>query len=202
MATRKALPDHAFMVENILSVFDSASPAEIEEGSQWYAEAWSIAMALDPADPYRAAGVIAALSPLTNWTRNVAIATIAIREGKAPGHVNQKNAQRILDGERPDVVLTALKTRAFFASIVGYGDTVCVDRHAHDIAMGHRFGDDRHSADPRPSISDRLYKAIASAYLDAADKRSVSPSTMQAATWVVWRRIVHRGTRYEHISRD
>ena len=189
MTTAARLPvSDRTLVRNICRVYRSASLQERTEGREWYAQAWRLALEVDPDHPTRAAGVIAALSPLTPWDRNVWLVRETYRTGGLSGGTlgaNRVKANRILSGEDPLLVLSGSKVRAFFAGIVSQGaaDLVCVDRHAYDLAVGRRYG-----SDVRPGLASQSgYERIASAYVRAARYLHVGPQELQAITWVAWR---------------
>lgn len=176
---------------NITRQFRQATPEQLAEGMRWYAEAAQLARDLDPDNPTRAAGVIAALSPQTSWTQNVRMATLAYHDRPALRGLSRSIAQAdaILAGAHPLDVLGGDKTRAFFANIDGDDQAVTVDRHAYDVAVGHKTDDKTRQALARKGI----YQDIASLYRRAARILSkelgsyVSPREVQAVTWVAWR---------------
>lgn len=178
---------------NVLKVYREATPQQLAEGQSWYANARRLAHELDPSNPRRAAGIIAALSPRLSWAHNVERAQRVYRDGFASGvlYSNGRKADRIYAGEDPDNVLGGDKVRAFFACIVEPDTTtVCVDRHAHDIVVG-RVTDD---ATRTAALSRKGgYEALAAIYVRAAKQLTretgehVAPSTVQAVTWTVWR---------------
>lgn len=176
------------LVRNIIRTYKAASDAERAEGVEWYAQAFRLALEVDPEHPTRAAGIIAALSPLTPWDRNVFLVRETYRTNGLQGGTLGKNrdkANRILQGEDPLLVLKGAKVRAFFAGIVSSGASsdVCVDRHAYDLAVGKRYGKNE-----RPGLSSKDgYARIADAYCRAAKRLGVGPQELQAITWVAWR---------------
>jgi hypothetical protein len=171
----------------ILKVYRQATDDQIGRGMSWYADAHSFARALDPTDPARAAGVIAALSPLTPWDRNMVLASRAYADGFASGTMGNslRAADRILAGERPLDVLKGSKVRAFYKTIVDPTgtDAVAIDRHAFDIAVGRITDNDTRSALSRKGV----YASFERAYVRAAAILGVAPSQVQAVTWVVHR---------------
>lgn len=176
------------LVRNITRVFNNATCFEIAEGREWYAQAWRLALEVDPLHPTRAAGIIAALSPLTPWDRNVWLVRETYRNGTLESGTlgaNRVKANRIMAGEDPLLVLRGAKVRAFFAGIVSKGASsdVCVDRHAYDLAVGKRYGNG-----DRPGLQTKDgYARIAAAYVRAAKRLGVGPQELQAITWVAWR---------------
>jgi len=174
---------------NILAVLGQATVAELDEGLNWYREAHALAHRLDPTSPEHAAGVIAAMSPITPWERNVHLALRAYEDGEASGTLgrNVEKANRILRGEHPLDVLSGDKVRAFFACIAypETADTVCIDRHAFDIAHGRITNDPTRGALSRKGA----YAAVARAYVRAGEAAGYSAPAVQAITWTTWRRL-------------
>lgn len=179
----------------ILEVYREATVPELEAGLTWYEEAHAIACDLDPLHPERGAGVLAALSPKIDWVRNVALAYEMYDYGEVVGvyGANQIKARRIMAGEAPLEVLGGHKVRNFFTAInnpsaVG---AVVIDRHAYDVAQGRVTNDESRKALRRVG----MYERFAEAYKRAARvlKREsgllVTPSQIQAVTWLVWRRL-------------
>jgi hypothetical protein len=179
---------------NVTRVFRSATDAQIAAGLDWYAAAYRDASAL--ADRHGvsadvASGVLAALSPMNSWGANKAIADRALAAGGTltSGYLTLglTRANRIILGEAPADVLysrTAHKVLAFYHCIATAGDTdtVCVDRHASDIAWGKR-----HNDATRPGLPTSRYNLIADAYRAASRILGHSPARVQAVTWVAWR---------------
>ena len=171
---------------NIMHVFLNATADQINAGMTWYDEAHSFALELSPNDPWRGAGVIAAFSPLTPWSRNVELARKQFTDGKLDGGTltNSINAaQRIFDGEHTLDVLKGDKTRAFASAIADPANSTIatIDRHAYDIAMGAIHTDDTRK------IGKRVFRTLSDAYCDAADMAGIGVAQMQAITWVAHR---------------
>src|SRR6478609_7392175 len=111
-------PNH----RNIFLAYYSASQSERDAGMAWYPQARALAETLRPDNVSLAAGVIAAMSQTTMWQDNVKRATAALTDGEV----------------RLDV-LSGEKVRSFYLNIMGESDSlesVTVDRHAIDIAVG------------------------------------------------------------------
>ena len=174
--------------EAIVSLFHQIDLADVSAGVEWYAEAYGIAC--DYAERYgisvgQAAGIIAALSPMNSWAKNVKDAERFLATGaRVHTEANMRKCERILAGEDVHTVLNADKTQNFWLGIVSQGaEGVCIDRHAIDIALGVR-----HTEASRPTIGKRLYKAAADAYKAAADMlnaegANVTPAEVQSVTW-------------------
>ena len=187
--------------ESILKVYALATPEEIMAGNAWYDDALILADLLSHGADHRpavtpgmAAGVIAALSPLTPWERNKELAIRAIVDHKASSTLGNsvRAADRILAGEDVLTVLKSDKVRNFYLSILGDRDAVCIDRHAWEVYEGVRYADK-----DRPTVTKKRYREAADAYREAAISTGESATALQAITWLVWRRIHLTGTQYE-----
>lgn len=191
-------------VQNILSVYYGATVQERVDGLSWYRAAHTIAVKLS--ERYHvtigvAAGVIAALSPRNNWTRNVTDAEnmIAAAYHKLPyasvkvctfGRNKQKSID-ILEGVPVRDVLTGNKTLAFWQNICdpdSLDGTVCVDGHAYSIWSGVRT-----VLAKTPNLTGKLYATIAADYVTASlhinayTDEYVLPCDVQAITWCSFR---------------
>lgn len=173
------------IVRRIVRAFRAASAADLAAGLGWYATAWAVAQELDPRNPARAAGVIAALSPRCQWSTNIvwARAVLAAADSGAacPAvHTETMRAQayRIARGEHALAVLNGPKVRAFFANIVGDTDAVTVDVWAVRAATG-LTGDDAIRMISTPA----KYGRVAQCYREAARILGVTPREVQAAVW-------------------
>lgn len=194
--------------ERIVAAVLAATDAERFAGIGWYPEARAIAAELDPECPERAAAVMAVLSPMTRWDRNVWLARVAYAMHAAdvlgngnvlpcPGDHGRK-AARILSGEAPASVVKGDKVTAFWRTITEPTDPnrVVVDRHALDVAIG-QATDDTFRA--RYLSSKRNYAAVADMYRHAtavlADTYGMaySPAQVQAVAWVAWRNALKAG---------
>lgn len=174
------------MVLNVIATWDQATPEELAAGRQWYVTAHLLAEQLGGGDVHKGAGLLAALSPQTSWSLNVTLAERAVESGPS-GHVGDalRKAAMILDGADPVSVLPMhSKTGHFYRCIVDPSDLepVCIDRHAHDIAVGEVYG-----KRDRGLSSKKRYETVADAYRQAAAVLEETPSVVQAVTWVVWR---------------
>jgi hypothetical protein len=166
----------------------NTTEAQREAGRQWYHDAHQIAVDLDPDNPRRAAGVIAALSAQMPWTRNLGLAAKLYADGGLKAGalgMSLTRANAIFAGADPLDVLRGNKTRAFYQLIADPNDpdTVVIDRHAIDVAIGERLSDlDRNSRYPLNRRG--WYERFADAYRTAARRLGVTPSWLQAATWL------------------
>lgn len=170
--------------DNIIAAYNAATEDQKAKGKQWYPVAHDLATMIADGDTRKGAGVIAALSANKSWSENTKIATRAFGSGKATGHVRDAltKATRIMNGADPaDVLPMGAKTGNFYRCILDPSDPVpvCVDRHAHDVAVGRVFGDD-----DRGLSAKGRYNALADAYRAAAQILGIVPSELQAVTWV------------------
>lgn len=179
------LPSVEALTRRVLKAWDSATASDIEAGAVWYRDAQILAADLageSVFDVEETAGIIAALSPRTFWSRNVVAAVAAIHGEEKPSGIIGRNwdtAMRIVEGESVDNVVKGPKTRAFAANIAGDTSRVTVD-----IWALRAVGLDE-SALNRKGI----YDAIEAAYVRAATMLGVEPATCQATAWVVTRRV-------------
>jgi hypothetical protein len=191
-------------VQNIMDKFHTASPELLKGGSAWYERAHEEANKVGGGDVRKGAGIIAALSPLNDWDRNVAEAHELRKTGGVSGALLPENvdkARRIHAGEDPHDVLGGHKVRSFFENIhdPSSKEHVTIDRHAYDIAMGHPFVGTGRKSTPRggggkmsPDIGLSAlgrYQHFVQAYKTASEKLGVEiPNKAQAVSWVA-----HRG---------
>ncbi len=182
----------AMLTRNILKTYRGALPEHHAAGVRWYADAHRHARYLYPTDPDRGAGVIAALSPLTPWNRNLVLASmVSAGATRIPTLTSSARAAlRIHAGTHWSKVLIGQKVRAFAAGIVASGatDEVCVDRHAADIAYGIPFTGTGHKRTRDSRVGIVEYRRIAAAYVRAGRRVGVDPAILQAITWTA-----HRG---------
>ena len=174
-------------IRNVISVFGSATDAQVREGRQWYPQANRIADMMCDGDVRMGAGLLAALSPQTTWWLNVELAADAYESGNPARHVGDalSKAARILAGISPEEVLPMeRKTGHFYRCILDPSDSlaVCVDRHAHDVAVGERYGNR-----PRGLTAGSRYSLLSGVYREASKRLGELPQTVQAVTWVAWR---------------
>ena len=188
----------------IIAVYLMASDIERHNGATFYSQAQTISaeIAADCSlSLATVAGVVAALSPNNRWERNIVDARRLCSAYVAGGadhaatikvatfNGNKRKAIAILAGADPLSVLGGLKVRAFYSAIMGE-DAIVVDGHAYAIWRGERI-----PTSSTPKISPKLYSAIVADYRRAADALSlvigspISAVTVQATTWLVWRRM-------------
>lgn len=182
-------PQH--MRDNIAHVYSLATREDIARGSQWYPLAhnivreWSDTFGRSIAN---VACIVSALSPQNEWSRNLLQAS-DILQGNAPAIggilANIDKAQRIRDDNATDTLAyfpTGFKVRAFACNLVGDTSIVTLDTHALQIA----------NANPIEALRIRSwsqYADISGVYVDTARTLGLEPATLQAITWVTWKRL-------------
>jgi hypothetical protein len=193
----------------IIGTYHLSTDLERSNGKNWYRQAHRAA--LDLPVPFAcgvitSAGVIAALSPNNKWERNLRDAKALFNMFKAFGAnaasqvsvstfgANKAKALAILKLQSPTVddvaaILNGLKSTAFYRCILGDPQAVCVDGHAYSIWAGELI-----TTTKTPKISARLYAQIADDYRAAAQivsttSQSVTPSELQAITWLTHKRL-------------
>jgi len=192
LPTRPAEDQMSIYVDNIISTWHAATADQVIRGRAWYRTAHDLAELISGGDVVRGAGVLAALSPQTEWSQNITRASRAFADGRPSRHMGDalRKAERIMGGEDPLTVLPRnSKTWSFYRCIVNPDDldAVVIDRHAHDVAAGECYG-----ARDRGLSSKPRYASLALAYTRAARILGESPSTVQAVTWTVWREVTDR----------
>lgn len=176
------------IVRRLTRAYRASTPAQRAAGLGWYAEALRVAQEISDVTgmPVRAVvGIIAALSPRTQWSTNVmwtrAVVNAALAGLPCPAVHTEKGmrpqAWRIAQGADPLDVLQGPKVRAFFANIMGDHNAVTVDIWAIRAAL-------RDAAPTDSWITVRMYREIADLYRRAAVIVGVTPREAQAAIWV------------------
>jgi len=138
---------------------------------------------------------MAVLSPGTFWEQNVKD-TEAFLKGKRSGFAtygqfvtkaieitkttNETEIYEIVYGKQ------GYKTASFYLNILGYSNTITIDRHAYRIATG-----DTGAGGVR--MTENQYKKIESAYILAGNKLKINPVVLQAIVWNKFKRDNDRG---------
>lgn len=184
------------MINNVVATYRAATPEQLTAGRSWYWQAHELAGEIGHGDTVTGAGVLAALSANKSWSENGRLARVACRTGRPVGHVRDAlaKAAKIIAGTDPsDVLPMERKTGHFYRCIVNPTDAtaVCVDRHAHDVAVGEVYGDRERGLGAKGR-----YEALADVYRAAGAILGVLPQEVQAVTWVVHtQRIAGTSTR-------
>jgi len=199
MTKQTTLVDHERMIANIVACYKTADDDQRTGGMAWYSKAqcaaYDIAAKYDIA-VYLVVAVIAALSPNNKWARNLVNADAligAFLRGDGIDSVKvstyHKMKQKAWDilAARPDydtakAMLKGQKITSFFCDIMGEFN-VTIDGHARNIAYAEKVG----LTDDRTNIGKLEYRALQSAYEEAARQLGLMPYQLQAITWRVWR---------------
>lgn len=183
-----------FYAVNVRDVLARANESDYCDGLAWYTRARELAAKVAHGDVSKGAGVIAALSPQMPWNRNIELAEKCCKRKRFAGmgqtHNNARKARQIWQGKAPLSVLGGNKTRAFYECIVSAGQTeqVCIDRHAIAVCLGRDATQRERSIFRNTGKHRTLYYNYAEAYRIVARENGMKPSTVQAITWLVWRR--------------
>lgn len=188
----KKLYDHPDrIVDNMKSVYSKRIENDLIYGKGWYNRANFFSLALSEqygVSEMKAAGIIAALSPLKEWTLNKAMAEEFIRtKGKTCRHTSSQalKARRILNyaSTKRDVenCLGGLKTINFFNNIYNPSskEHVTVDRHHIYLSLGW----DAQVCTPKQ------YGFIKENTIILANELDIIPHELQSILWVCWKRI-------------
>ena len=198
---------------NISGMLQLASQADIISGLNWYQRAYDLGVKLiheyDGLTLGQAIGVFAALSPRNKWEKNCIDAEAIIKTWFLGGDYdmlkvstfdpNKRKAIAILeldmesaDAETIPNILSGQKIVAFYRSIMGDKNAVCIDGHAYAIFIGERI-----TTIKTPKISPKLFETIQRAYQLVAKRSAdlcgveMSPTQVQAVTWLTYRRLIH-----------
>jgi len=172
-------------VANIIAVFQSADHSAHVAGTRWYRVARDHAASMAThhnVSLETAAAVIAHTSAGTSWSVNLRAANDVLGYGDTPEPIYRANVIRALTAvvsDTPIATLKGLKTRNFALNILGNENAVTIDRWALRVATG--------EYDQNALKRVGAYDAMARCYRIAAKRCGVSPSTMQAITWVAIR---------------
>ena len=201
-ANRADLPPIHVMADHILSVYWKATRSERRQGLTWYADAREVAAEVarvgDLPTVRHGAGVLAALSPQTDWHSNIGLAFDAAVAGTADdlphfADACDKATAVLSASDQPENVLGGRKVRSFYANIYrpDRPGPVTVDRHAVAIALRGAADSDRRSGNADARLLERIgtYQCVAAAFRGAARSVGIHPHEMQAVTWVTWRRL-------------
>lgn len=183
-------------VRNINRWLGEAGPTENLVGRTWYASAAAEVnerIALPHGLPFgRACGIVAVLSPMVRWERNLLEAENVITGRRSAAYpANVRKAAYILAGEDPETVVTGPKVTAFYRLLFSNGRDahhVCVDSIAILAATGIDPNPLVTSDDAAPVFNRPLQlRTIREAYRSAAVQNRLLPHQAQAIVWTTWR---------------
>jgi hypothetical protein len=175
----------------IVRAYRAASPEMTAAGRAWYPLAGSIAADISTSTGERVdtvAAVIAALSPQTRWSTNVAAAQ-AICDGNRTRYPsmlgdNHLRALNVLGRDNPaDGLGKGPKVHAFYENILGDPDAVTIDSWAVRAAVSPVMLS--HTGVGMDSFLKRknVYSDLANCYRAASLIVGEQPATLQAIVW-------------------
>ena len=188
---KKLYNSSSTLIENMRSVHNKCVEEDLMYGKGWYNRANFFSLALSEkygVSEMKAAGIIAALSPLKEWTLNKAIAEEFIRtKGVISKHTSMQTmkARKILNQastvQDVENYLGGLKTVNFFNNIYNpfSKDHVTVDRHHIYLSLGW----------DAQSCTTKQYEFIKQNTIILADELNIIPNELQSTLWVCWKRI-------------
>ena len=202
------------LVRNVVNQYRAATPEQHEDGRTWYDRAHDVASEVGRGDTKTGAGVLAALSPRTEWGLNVAqarqmgsVTTAHVRALQAGDRssvagtplarqytANIVKAHRIREGEAPEAALPQdLKTGHFYHNIADPASPhhVTVDSIAADVARNYRQGS---NADRGLQAPGRYGKYVDVYKAAAKHVEEPLPQRVQATTWVATPRVRGRNS--------
>ena len=179
--------------QNILAYMLMADEETIEEGMQWYSNAYTIgeqvSALLGHSDPKYGIGVLSALSPQMEWGDNIEQAILFASTGWSNNQTadNNNKAIDIANGADPLSVLGGEKVTAFYQAILTpHADTKpVVDRHAIAIYYGKPVSERQLS---RAFGNRKVMRRIQYAYVRASKEVGQHYNVVQATTWVQHRK--------------
>lgn len=181
----KRAAEHRHMRDRLIAAYVAADADTIMAGRRWYPTAEAKIAELADAysvGPVTAAAIVAVLSPQVKWRANIACARAVLARDAVEArrhclHANVRKAEAIRDGADPLEVVSGPKVSAFFANLIGSGETVTVDVWATRAATG---GKQDHP-------TNASYPYIAAAYRAAAAQCGERARDFQAAVWLAIR---------------
>lgn len=181
---------HGDMVTNLSAVLQSATDDQLSEGMLWYPSAFDTVADMAARHDVThsvAAGVVAALSPRTFWSVNVAAADYMLATNgehyESTLWANHNRALNVMRGADPLTAWSdrAPKIRSFYRNLCGDTSAVTVDVWAALAALTAQ--NDPARVLPRVGA----YEAVSGAYRALAGTVGVDPCTAQAQVWVTIR---------------
>jgi hypothetical protein len=178
----------------ILDILGMATPEELEDGKNWYSDAYLTAVNLSELSdgrqtPQQVVKVMGLLSVGVSWERTISLTIdmLSMDDCKHPYGRQIEGARRVLStGYKWEKILGhGPKVDAFVAAILGFEDSVVIDRHAYSILLGR-------PTTPKERCklqSKEFYKECADIYRKVASELGMPACQLQAITWLTWRRL-------------
>lgn len=185
-------------IKNLESIYKHVTESDYQAGITWYNRAQEIVKYL--ADKYNRpdyiiSGIIAALSPGTDWHQNLIDAINVLKQGRYANVTtygqNKVKALRILEMTSESDVYQALlhkstinKTSQFFLNIQHpeQSGPVTIDRHAIRACYDEIL-------ESSVILTAKRYREAAKAYQALAKRHSILPHQLQAVIWIAFRRL-------------
>ena len=193
---------------NILKVYEESTLEQRNRGLSFYEDARSQAYDIGKSLGYigsnavrQGAGIIAVLSPRTDWDNNIKFAQNIVNQNFVYQTERDKaKATRIMEGDDPMDVMGrhSHKTKAFYQALVnplgrnevydligytGKAYLAVVDRHAGGVFKGQPL-----SKEHREKLREwRINRRVSNAYFRASRKLNIPVNDVQAITWVTFR---------------
>lgn len=179
-------------IKNILTIYNQATPEELQGGLGWYQEAKDFAQDCSQKFGFPlevVAAIISALSPATDWEINKADTLRVLENNTTHRYATYgQNVRKAFEiRNNPDLwselgtCFPSDKTFNFFHNICQPEANVhvTIDRHALSVALGQTRED--------KTVTRVEYRELSRHYKTAAKRLNVLPQQVQAVTWVVWR---------------
>jgi len=173
---------------NIKRVYNEATAAEKDYWGNWYYNAQKDVKNLSNIFKIRfdvTAAIVAALSPGNKWVDNL-IAAAKLIKGESIIHAYPDNIRKALEIKKTNIPkVSGPKVTVFYQSLIdpdSVKSQVVSDGHAINVWMGKKL-----SLRSAPSISKKIRNKIESDYIKAAEELGVSPQSVQAVTWYIWK---------------
>lgn len=166
-----------------LAIAKSATPAQIEQATMWYADAELLAhdvmriireRGID-CNLEQSASIVSSFSPRQRWSRNVVQALEFAHGGQPAGLKNNLRMAQYSLVQGFDA-LNGLKTNAFARAIAGDDSAVTID-----VWMCKAAGLDTNAPNKTQ------YSELSQAVVDVANKLGLTPRVTQALIWIVFR---------------
>ncbi len=205
-------------IHRLYRLYELASEADKTAGRAWYDSARDEIVALaikHETTTHIVAGVVAALSPNTRWSRALIDADRVLGVGLSPYEladyhectVTTYNSNKVKafaiaeldwrpaplapggDGAlRPIDILRGPKVVPFYLNLVGDSSALTLDSHAYNAFCGFRA-----TGSDLPGMRAQLARDAREAYIRAADVKQETVAAFQAIIWLTWKARIDEG---------
>jgi hypothetical protein len=196
---------------NIKRYYNLSTKVERQRGKNWYFDAKYFCQILQQRyghELYQIAGVVAALSPQTNWQENKRIAELFLqgqRDNLHNGNQMYKAELCLTASCELDIffILTkdGKKTSYFYANILKplLNNGTTIDRHALAVCFISP-AKTRTLNDNEAQITKLQYEFFNQCYIEASNELGLNAKQLQAITWTSFRRL--RGLPNEYNTKE